>query len=149
VPARYTLDTNLYVDAARDPAARASLAGFSEAFAPWLFLSGIVALELRAGVQPPDQRRLEREVLDPFVRRGRVLAPAYAQWQEAGDVMRQLASAHGPPVAEMSKSLVNDIHLALTCRAHGVRLVTRNIRDFARIAPLVPGFAFDLPWPTA
>jgi predicted nucleic acid-binding protein len=147
VPARYTLDTNLYVDAARDAAARAALAGFSEAFAPWLYLTGVVAQELRAGVRPPEERRLEREVLAPFVRRGRVLAPAYAQWEECGDVMRRLA-AQGPSVAEMSKSLVNDIHLALACRAHGVRLVTRNVRDFTRIAALVPGFAFDPPWPT-
>jgi predicted nucleic acid-binding protein len=48
----------------------------------------------------------------------------------------------------MGKSLVNDIHLALACRAHGVRLVTRNVNDFARIAALVPGFAFHPPWPT-
>ena len=111
---RYTLDANLYVDAARDPSARAALASFSEAYAPWLYLTGIVAQELRAGVRPPEERRLEREVLAPFVRRGRVLAPAYAQWEECGDVMRRLA-AQGPPVAEMSTSLVNDIHLdALT-----------------------------------
>ena len=147
MPARYTLDTNLYVDAARDPAARAALAGFSEAYAPWLYLSGIVAQELRAGVRAADERRLEREVIAPFVRRGRVFAPAYAQWEEAGDVMRRLVATGGPPVAEMGKSLVNDIHLALACRAHGVRLVTRNVGDFARLAALAPGFAFDSPWP--
>ena len=145
--ARFTLDTNLYVDSSRGVSARAALAGFSEALAPWLYLTGIVAQELRAGVRPADQRRLERDVLAPFVRRGRLLAPGFAEWEECGDVMRRL-SVNGPPVADMTKSLVNDIHLALTCRAHGVRLVTRNVRDFARIAPLVPGFAFDPPWPT-
>jgi predicted nucleic acid-binding protein len=63
--------------------------------------------------------------------------------------MRRFATAHGPTVAEMSKALVNDVHLALACRAHGIRLVTRNARDFARLAALVPDFAFDPPWPTA
>lgn len=149
MPARYTLDTHLYVDAARDPAARAVLAGFSEAFAPWLYLSGIVAQELRAGVRPADERRLARDVLQPFERRGRVMVPTYAEWSEAGDVVRRFAAAHGPPVADVSKALVNDVHLALTCRAHGIRLVTRNAHDFQRIAGLVPGFAFDPPWPTA
>lgn len=149
MPARYTLDSNLYIDAARDPATRAQLAGFSEAFAPWLYLSGIVAQELRAGVRAADERRLEREVLSPFARRGRVFAPGYADWEEAGNVMRRFAAAHGPPVADMRKSLVNDIHLALACRAHGIRLVTRNARDFARLVALVPGFGFDPPWPTA
>ena len=149
MPARYTLDTNLYIDAARDPGHRAALAGFSEAFAPWLYLSGVVAQELRAGVRPPEARRLEREVLGPFLRRGRVFAPGYAEWLEAGDVMRRFAAAHGPSVADMSKSLVNDVHLALACRAHGIRLVTRNARDFVRLAALLPGFAFDPPWPTA
>ena len=144
---RYAVDTNLYVDAARDAAARAALVGFTEAFTPRLYLAAIVAQELRAGVRPPDERRLEREVIGPFLRRGRVFAPAFAEWSEAGDVLRRLAAGGGPPVAEMSKSLVNDVLLALACRAHGVRLVTRNARDFARIAPLVPGFAFDRPWP--
>jgi predicted nucleic acid-binding protein len=145
--ARYALDTNLYVDAARDPAARAALAGFTEAFAPRLYLAAIVAQELRAGVRPPDERRIERDVIGPFLRCGRVFAPAFADWMAAGDVMRRLAAAGGPPVAEMSRSLVNDILLAISCRAHGVRLVTRNARDFARIAPFVPGFAHDAPWP--
>jgi predicted nucleic acid-binding protein len=77
-----------------------------------------------------------------------VFAPAYAEWEQAGDVMRRLAASHGPPVADMSKSLVDDVHLALACRAHGVRLVTRHVADFTRIAALVVGFAFDLPWPT-
>jgi hypothetical protein len=63
--------------------------------------------------------------------------------------MRRLAATHGPPVAEMSKSLVNDTHLALACRAHGVRPVTRNVGGFARIAALVSGFVFDQPWPTS
>lgn len=148
MPPRYALDTNLYVDAARDPAARAVLAAFSEAFAPWLHLCGVVAQELRAGVRAAAARRLSREVLDPFERRGRVFVPGYAEWREAGDVLRQLAAAHGPPGAAMDKALVNDVHLALACRAHGIRLVTRNTRDFARIAAVVPGFAFDAPWPT-
>lgn len=147
-PRRYALDTNLYIDAARDPAQRAALAGFSEAFAPWLYLSGVVAQELRAGVRPSEERRLEREVLGPFARRDRVFAPGYAEWVEAGNVLRRFAVAHGPPVADLGKALVNDVHLALACRAHGIRLVTCNERDFVRIAPLVPGFAFDAPWPT-
>jgi len=147
LPARYTLDTNLYVDASRDASARAALAAFSERFAPWLYLTGIVAQELRAGVRPSDEQRLERDVLAPFVRRGHVLAPSFADWAASGDVMRRLA-AQGPPIAEMTKSLVNDVHLALACRAHGVRLVTRNTRDFTRIAALVRGFEFELPWPS-
>lgn len=144
----YTLDTNLYVDASRSDAEYAALRSFSESVVSRLYVTGIVAQELRAGARPPEMRALDRDVLGPFVRRGRVVAPSYAQWDECGDVMRRLA-ASGPPVADMTKALVNDVHLALTCRAHGLRLVTRNVRDFARIAPLVPGFAFDAPWPSA
>lgn len=147
MPARYTLDTNLYVDAARDPSARTALALFSETLAPWLYLSGIVAQELRAGVRPADARQLERTVLAPFERRGRIFAPSYADWAEAGDVMRRLAASGGPAVADMSKAFANDVHLALACRGHGLRLVTRNTRDFERIAREVPGFTFDPPWP--
>lgn len=148
MPARYTLDTNLYIDASRDPSAREALDAFADAVVSRLFVTGIVVQELRMGVRPGEERRLAREVFGPFERRGRVLAPGYEEWSEAGDVLRRLALAYGLPVAEISKSLVNDVHLALTCRAHGVRLVTRNVRDFTRIAGLVSGFAFDVPWPS-
>lgn len=46
----------------------------------------------------------------------------------------------------MSTSFGNDILLALTCREHGVCLVTENVRDFERIRR-VCAFEFTAAWP--
>ena len=48
---------------------------------------------------------------------------------------------------EVSRSFVNDILLALSCREAGVVLVTENLRDFERIAE-VRRFDFVAPWPS-
>jgi len=46
----------------------------------------------------------------------------------------------------VSRSFVNDVLLAMSCREAGAVLVTANMRDFARIAA-VRRFEFVAPWP--
>jgi predicted nucleic acid-binding protein len=147
VSAKLTIDTNLYIDAARDEGARAALRTFSAAAAPFLYLTGVVAQELLMGVRPGVERDLERELFHPFERRGRVLAPSYAMWKRSGEVVAELVARHGFSLAQLPRSFVNDVHLACTCREHGVTLVTANVTDFGHIAAALPGFTFRQPWP--
>src|SRR5260370_446319 len=66
-PRKYTLDTNLFIEAFRDSAANAKLTRFHSAFAPFEYPPSVVAQELRAGVRPGRSLRLlERQVLYPF-----------------------------------------------------------------------------------
>ena len=44
---KYVLDSNCYIDAAREPAARTALEAFIAREAPRLYLSSVVAAELR------------------------------------------------------------------------------------------------------
>jgi predicted nucleic acid-binding protein len=70
---KFAFDTNIYVDAFRDPAAEAALLRFIERALPFTFLSAVVMQELAAGARTPAQaRELERSVFQPFVRRRRV-----------------------------------------------------------------------------
>jgi predicted nucleic acid-binding protein len=57
-----------------------------------------------------------------------------------------MARKEGLEVARVSKSLANDILLALSCREAGCVLVTDNDRDFSRIRRFTP-FEFTKPWP--
>lgn len=143
---KYVLDTNLFIAGLRQAEAKAQLQAFHSAFAPFEYLSAVVVQELRAGTRGgEDLRVLERHVLQPFERRGRIVTPSYAAWSQAGDVLRELGRAEGAQTAS-ARSLTNDILLALSCREAGVTLVTENLRDFRRIRRLVP-FAFVPPWP--
>jgi predicted nucleic acid-binding protein len=138
-PRKYALDTNLFVDGFRDSRANAELQRFHQLFGPFEYLSAVVAAELRAGARSAaDLRRLERWVIAPFERRARVITPSYRAWAAAGDALAALARDEGLEVASVSKSFLNDVLLAASCREAGCVVVTRNLRDFARIARVAP-----------
>jgi len=141
---RYVVDTNLYVDALRSEEGRAALTAFHSAYAPFEHLSAVVAHELRAGVRGHSAIKLERYVLSPFERRGRIVTPSYAAWKEAGRVLARLTAP--AQWANVTRSFVNDVLLAMSCREAGMVLVTNNVRDFTRIASVQP-FDFVPPWP--
>lgn len=144
---RYVLDTQLFINAFRDPAANDALQHFHRAFAPFEHLSVVVAQELRAGVKRDrDRRALERNVLTVFERAGRTFTPSANAWHRAGDLLSQMARVDGLEIGRLSKSFANDVLLALSCREAGCVLVTDNERDFERIRRYVQ-FDFVKPWP--
>lgn len=145
---KYVLDTNLFIRAFREPAANAELQRFHYLFAPFEYLSAVVVQELRAGARSAaDRRALERQVLDLFARRGRVVTPSTQAWADSGDVLASLVRRDGLELNRVSKAFGNDVLLALSCRETGLVLVTDNHRDFERIAR-VARFEFVEPWPT-
>jgi predicted nucleic acid-binding protein len=143
---RYVIDTHLYIDALRTEQGKHALNDFQSAFAPFLHFSAVVAQELRAGVRAADAQRLEAGLFAPYERRGRLIAPSYGAWKEAGRVLGELV---GPSQwRSVTRSFVNDVLLAMSCREAGAVLVTGNTTDFARIAA-ARRFEFIAPWPWA
>lgn len=91
------------------PEAKTHLVRFHTLFAPFEYLSAVVLQELRAGVtSAADLERLERHVLDPFVRRGRLVTPSFRVWERSGDVLRELARQDGLDLRTVSKALGNE-----------------------------------------
>lgn len=144
---KYVLDTQLFINAFRDPIANEALQRFHRAFSPSEHLSVIVAQELRAGVRrPQDRKALERHVLKVFSRANRIVAPSADAWHRSGDLLAEMAREEGLEIARVSKAFGNDLLLALSCRETGCVLVTDNERDFQRIRRFVR-FDFIKPWP--
>ena len=145
---KYVLDTNLFIEGFRDVAANAALQRFHLLFAPFEYLSAVVAQELLAGAgTPADRRKLERHVLGVYARRRRIVTPSQRAWERSGVVLGALARREGLELRRVSKVFGNDILLALSCREARMVLVTDNERDFARIARATR-FDFVRPWPT-
>lgn len=143
---RYALDTNVFIRATHDPDWQEQLARFHAAFAPFEWLSAVVAQELLAGARTTAAKVIERSILEPFERRGRLIVPSYSAWKETGAVLASLVMSKKAQWDAVSRSFVNDILLAMSCRESGVVLVTDNVRDFERIAE-VCAFDFVPPWP--
>lgn len=144
---KYALDTNVLIRAYRDAEANAALQRFHAAFAPFEYLSVVVAQELRAGIRRPgDRARLERGLLAIFERSGRVITPSRRAWHQSGDVLAELAVQEGLEPERVSKAFGNDVLLGLSCREAGVTLVTDNTADFARISRIV-SVPYTAPWP--
>jgi predicted nucleic acid-binding protein len=147
-PARkYVLDTQIFIDAFRDPVTNEALQRFHRAFAPFEYLSVVVAQELRAGVRRVrDRKALERNILGVFERSGRTFAPSASAWHRSGDVLSDMARTDGLAIGLLSMSFANVVLLALSCRVAGCVLVSWNDRDFLRIRRPVP-FDYVRPWP--
>jgi predicted nucleic acid-binding protein len=93
---KFVLDTNCFVDASRTATDAHAFAEFCARTAPGLYLSAVVAAELRAGAgNARDRRTLEREVLAPYIRRGRILTPSAAAWEALGTTLAALVEDDG------------------------------------------------------
>jgi predicted nucleic acid-binding protein len=146
-PRKFVLDTNCFVDASRGDAEAAALAEFSAWAAPGLYLSTVVAAELSAGAGTTKNRRtLERQILSPFVRRGRLVNPSPAAWEALGTTLAALVEEEALVLREVRRSFVFDILIAWSCRELGAALVSRNSADLSRIAKVF-SFDFVAPYP--
>lgn len=146
---KYVLDTNCFVDAARSEPAATAYEAFVARAAPGLWLSAVVAAELRAGARAARARRvLERQVLAPYLRRGRVLTPSAASWEALGTVLATLGARDGLELKQVPRSFVFDVLIAHSCREAGAVLVSANVPDMERIRRV---FAFEhvVPYPNA
>jgi len=146
-PPKYVVDTQLFINAFRDRAANEALQQFHRGFAPFEYLSVVVAQELRAGVrQSTGGNALESHVLSVFEHASRIITPSANAWHRSGDLLAAMVKQEGLELARVSKAFANDILLAVSCREAGCVLITENVRDFSRIRRFI-AFEFVAPWP--
>lgn len=143
----YVLDTNLYIEAARDPAAAAGLSAFVLEMLPRVHLHAIVVQELMVGARDRRARaRVRRELVEPFERRRRVVVPSWAAWKRSGEIVAELVARKRLSAGGVPRSFLADALLAASCREAGAVLITRNAADFRRIAE-IERFEWSEPWP--
>jgi predicted nucleic acid-binding protein len=105
---KYVLDTQLFIQAFLDRGANEALQEFQRVFAPFEYFSVIVAQELRAGIQrPQDRKALEKNVLRVFERPNRTITPSADAWHRSGDRLAEMARQEGLEIARVSKAFAN------------------------------------------
>jgi predicted nucleic acid-binding protein len=144
---KYVLDTNIFIHADRDRAWAEQLIVFYATFLPVTFLHAIVVQELLlAAVDPRRGRDLYEAYVAPFETRQRIVTPSYTSWRRSGQVVAALVQRRRISPGGFSRSFLNDVLLAVSCREAGLVLITTNAVDFARIRVVEP-VRFTQPWP--
>jgi predicted nucleic acid-binding protein len=144
---KYILDTNIYIDAIREPENEDALRVFLERNTPMTFMSAVVMQELRAGaVTDAQSRALQEGIFGAFERRNRIAAPSAIAFKDCGRILAALFRKDSVSFRDRPRSLVNDILIAITCREGGLMLITAD-DDFRIIQPYLRGFKFISPWP--
>jgi predicted nucleic acid-binding protein len=126
------LDTNVYVHAINSETG-AQL--FLQRFTPLVFcttLCSVVAQELDAGAVDPKATQLVEKYIGSLERTGRLVAPIFADWKEAGKLIAQLARKE-PARRSKLQQLLNDVLIALCARRIGATVFTSNRDDFELI----------------
>jgi predicted nucleic acid-binding protein len=101
-----------------------------------IWLSAVVLEELYSGATPDGLRLLQRLERD-FDRLKRILIPNLSDWVQAGQVLARLATRYG--YEEIGRGrLTNDALLAISAGRQGITILTRNARDFRRLAEFRP-----------
>jgi predicted nucleic acid-binding protein len=123
---RTLLDTNVYIDWLNRGAHEAYVLGLGRA----RILSSVVVMELRAGAPSRSEQRAVDQLVRAYEKGGRLSSPGRTVFEAAGQVLSALRLS-GTDVRRAS--LVNDVLIALSARALGATVVTRNARDFELI----------------
>jgi predicted nucleic acid-binding protein len=131
-PSKSIYDTSVYINAIRSRAYyEALLPQFAHSL-PTTYFCAVVAQELNAGCRTPHAHERVESFIAPFRRVGRLVTPAFADWEEAGAVLARLLQDRSD-LKDKLPSLVNDILIALCGLRIGAVIYTANETDFALI----------------
>lgn len=125
---KVVLDTNVYVDWLNERRHEAVVFEVGTI----RYLSGIVLMELAAGVRTPKDRKILRSLFSVFRRAGRILLPSASVFEESGEVLSKLRDRLRYDTRRASL-VAHDVLIALSARSIGATVVTQNASDFEAI----------------
>ena len=144
---KFVLDTNLYIEAARDREKSEELESFISTFMPFIHLHAVVVQELLSGASSMKALgEIERSLVAPFEKRGRLIIPSWRAWKRSGQMVAELVVRKTPSARSFTRSFLNDALIAASVREEGAVLITHNIDDFKLLAT-VESHRFLAPWP--
>jgi predicted nucleic acid-binding protein len=134
---KHLIDTDLYIDLIRSGGTPPVIRELYEKEAPDVYFSSVVAQELLAGARTPAGKRYVETLVAPFEKARRIVTPGHREWKETGDILAQVLGRR-PDLKTKLPALVNDCLLALSARAIGAALYTRNRDDFVILRQIRP-----------
>jgi len=130
--AKHLIDADVYIDFLQSGRFHDEITRIYAQHTPGIYFSSVVIEELLAGAISPVERKNVEALYMPFERAGRIVAPTHANWKETGDL---LARIFAEQLSYRSKlpHIVADCLIAMSARAIGATVYTRNRQDFELI----------------
>lgn len=132
---KLVFDSDILIDHFRDPDLCDTLATAIDR--SQVYMSSIIAMELRAGCRRPGEIRILEQFLRPFEAARRIIAPDHQACLQAGAILSLLATKYGLQAGKR-RSMANDALIAASALRIGAALITRNHSDFSVISRCVP-----------
>ena len=129
-------DTSVYIAVLRDMAFATDFRARYARDVPRTYFSSVVMQELVAGARSFSHRRQAALLYGPFERVGRVVTPTHRVWKDAGSVLARASDSLPGFRSKLAGGFMNDVLIALSARAIGAAVVTRNAEDFQMIRDL-------------
>jgi predicted nucleic acid-binding protein len=102
-----------------------------------IYMSSVVAMELRAGCKRPGEIGVLERFLRPFEVSRRIVAPDHRACVQAGAVLGALGAKLGLTI-EKRREMGNDVLIATSALSIGAAVITRNRSDFSLISRCLP-----------
>ena len=128
-------DTSLYIDALRSSDDALLRVRTVAADGP-VWLSAVVLAELYAGATKGAVRAVQKLEYD-FRAADRVIVPSATDWATAGRALGHLREQFGYELTGRIR-IINDALIAMSAARTGTIVITRNERDFGRLASFRP-----------
>ena len=138
---KYVIDTQLLIRAGRSDE-EAERMGTSLS-ASLVYLSSVVVHEMLAGAHHHELRGLNKRLLEPFEKLGRVVTPTHRAWKDAARILYKLRSTGW----QITPSLTNDVLIAVSATQIGATVVHDNARDYNAIKRFYPRLRHRAGWP--
>ena len=134
-------DTSVYVSALRQGGAaildlRRAVRTADGSSQP-IWLSAVVLAELLIGAGDKKALQLLLETEKEFARLNRILVPSQSDWRLTGEVLSLVGKKYGYEQVGRAR-MMNDALISMSAARNGFTILTRNPRDFKRIAEFRP-----------
>jgi predicted nucleic acid-binding protein len=126
------IDSDVYVDFLQSGRFHTEIARLYVEHTPGIYFSSVVIEELLAGAASPHERKNVELLYVPFERARRMVAPSHANWRDVGNLLARIFREQ-PSYRSKLPHLVADCLIALSARAIGATVYTRNRTDFELI----------------
>lgn len=129
---KHLIDSDIYIDFLQSGRFHTEIAQLYTDHTPDILFSSVVIAELLTGARSPDERRNVEILYLPFERARRIVTPSHSHWKEIGNLLAKIFQEQ-PSSRSKLPQIVSDCLIAMSARAVGGTVYTRNHEDFILI----------------